>query len=183
MAGVSSFILLKSELVACALLSSIFFMASVSGFLCDWFCSLIVVLSIHMDDQIDGRTLIGSYVCTEKPGEFRWQPGSLTQVCKPFSYIFFSPYTYSLTSASPYSGCFFGVLGCLWGYRQSTIWCAFHHITLAGWCTLLCNRAWTGYSAYFDMLPFLYCQLHSKTDTLLLSNSNRYHYWAFVHGS
>ncbi|XP_040370504.1 midasin isoform X3 [Rosa chinensis] len=37
------------------------------------------VLSIHMDDQIDGRTLIGSYVCTEKPGEFRWQQGSLTQ--------------------------------------------------------------------------------------------------------
>ncbi|ONI15461.1 hypothetical protein PRUPE_3G044200 [Prunus persica] len=37
------------------------------------------VLSIHMDDQIDGRTLIGSYVCTEKPGEFKWQPGSLTQ--------------------------------------------------------------------------------------------------------
>uniref|UniRef100_A0A2P2MUR2 Midasin n=1 Tax=Rhizophora mucronata TaxID=61149 RepID=A0A2P2MUR2_RHIMU len=37
------------------------------------------VLSIHMDDQIDGKTLIGSYVCTEKPGEFRWQPGSLVQ--------------------------------------------------------------------------------------------------------
>ncbi|CAL5443785.1 unnamed protein product [Camellia sinensis] len=37
------------------------------------------VLSIHMDEQIDGKTLIGSYVCTEKPGEFRWQPGSLTQ--------------------------------------------------------------------------------------------------------
>ncbi|KAL5755634.1 hypothetical protein ACOSQ2_020380 [Xanthoceras sorbifolium] len=37
------------------------------------------VLSIHMDDQIDGKTLIGSYVCTEQPGEFRWQPGSLTQ--------------------------------------------------------------------------------------------------------
>ncbi|GMH22037.1 hypothetical protein Nepgr_023880 [Nepenthes gracilis] len=37
------------------------------------------VLSIHMDEQIDGRTLIGSYVCTEDPGEFRWQPGSLTQ--------------------------------------------------------------------------------------------------------
>lgn len=39
------------------------------------------VLSIHMDDQIDGKTLVGSYVCTERPGEFRWQPGSLTQVC------------------------------------------------------------------------------------------------------
>ncbi|XP_048323691.2 midasin isoform X2 [Ziziphus jujuba] len=37
------------------------------------------VLSIHMDDQIDGKTLVGSYVCTERPGEFRWQPGSLTQ--------------------------------------------------------------------------------------------------------
>ncbi|KAF7137371.1 hypothetical protein RHSIM_Rhsim07G0217300 [Rhododendron simsii] len=37
------------------------------------------VLSIHMDEQIDGKTLIGSYVCSEKPGEFRWQPGSLIQ--------------------------------------------------------------------------------------------------------
>ncbi|KAK1434225.1 hypothetical protein QVD17_11144 [Tagetes erecta] len=36
-------------------------------------------LSIHMDEQIDGKTLIGSYVCAEQPGEFRWQPGSLTQ--------------------------------------------------------------------------------------------------------
>ncbi|KAL8154412.1 hypothetical protein V2J09_012172 [Rumex salicifolius] len=37
------------------------------------------VLTIHMDEQIDGRTLVGSYVCTEQPGEFRWQPGSLSQ--------------------------------------------------------------------------------------------------------
>ncbi|KAI4324806.1 hypothetical protein MLD38_030260 [Melastoma candidum] len=37
------------------------------------------VLSIHMDDQLDGKTLIGSYVSAEQPGEFRWQPGSLTQ--------------------------------------------------------------------------------------------------------
>ncbi|KAL2243207.1 UNVERIFIED_CONTAM: Midasin, partial [Sesamum indicum] len=37
------------------------------------------VLAIHMDEQIDGKTLLGSYVCTEQPGEFRWQPGSLTQ--------------------------------------------------------------------------------------------------------
>ncbi|XP_010261987.1 PREDICTED: midasin isoform X2 [Nelumbo nucifera] len=37
------------------------------------------VLFIHMDEQMDGKTLIGSYVCTEQPGEFRWQPGSLTQ--------------------------------------------------------------------------------------------------------
>lgn len=45
------------------------------------FPPFILVLSIHMDDQIDSKTLIGSYVCTEQPGEFRWQPGSLTQVC------------------------------------------------------------------------------------------------------
>ncbi|KAL8480046.1 hypothetical protein ACS0TY_026830 [Phlomoides rotata] len=37
------------------------------------------VLSIHMDEQIDGKTLVGTYVCTEQPGEFRWQAGSLTQ--------------------------------------------------------------------------------------------------------
>ncbi|VFQ98584.1 unnamed protein product [Cuscuta campestris] len=37
------------------------------------------VLSIHMDEQIDGRTLVGTYVCAEQPGEFRWQSGSLTQ--------------------------------------------------------------------------------------------------------
>ncbi|XP_051115352.1 midasin [Andrographis paniculata] len=47
------------------------------------------VLSIHMDDQIDGKTLLGTYVCTEQPGEFRWQPGSLTQaVCNGFWVIF-----------------------------------------------------------------------------------------------
>ncbi|KAJ3682433.1 hypothetical protein LUZ60_015006 [Juncus effusus] len=37
------------------------------------------VLFIHMDDQMDSRTLVGSYVCTERPGEFKWNPGSLTQ--------------------------------------------------------------------------------------------------------
>lgn len=40
-----------------------------------------------MDEQIDGKTLIGSYVCSEQPGEFRWQPGSLTQVCLLALYI------------------------------------------------------------------------------------------------
>uniref|UniRef100_A0A0D9XKA7 Midasin n=1 Tax=Leersia perrieri TaxID=77586 RepID=A0A0D9XKA7_9ORYZ len=47
------------------------------------------VLFIHMDEQMDGRTLIGSYVCTEKPGEFKWAPGSLTQaVIKGFWIVF-----------------------------------------------------------------------------------------------
>ncbi|PVH31778.1 hypothetical protein PAHAL_9G230700 [Panicum hallii] len=47
------------------------------------------VLFIHMDEQMDGRTLIGSYVCTEKPGEFKWAPGSLTQaIVKGFWIVF-----------------------------------------------------------------------------------------------
>ncbi|CAH2065804.1 unnamed protein product [Thlaspi arvense] len=37
------------------------------------------VVFIQMDDQLDGKTLVGTYVCTDQPGEFRWQPGSLTQ--------------------------------------------------------------------------------------------------------
>ncbi|CAN6468645.1 unnamed protein product [Victoria cruziana] len=37
------------------------------------------ILFIYTDDQMDVKTLLGSYVCTETPGEFRWQPGSLSQ--------------------------------------------------------------------------------------------------------
>lgn len=37
-----------------------------------------------MDEQVDGKMLVGTYVCTEQPGEFRWQPGSLTQVSYSF---------------------------------------------------------------------------------------------------
>ncbi|KAL1318551.1 hypothetical protein AAHE18_15G213600 [Arachis hypogaea] len=47
------------------------------------------VLSIQMDDQIDGRTLVGSYVCADRPGEFRWQPGSLTQAVQSGRWIVF----------------------------------------------------------------------------------------------
>ncbi|AET01690.2 midasin [Medicago truncatula] len=47
------------------------------------------VISIQMDDQIDGRTLEGGYVCTDRPGEFRWQPGSLTQAVQNGFWIVF----------------------------------------------------------------------------------------------
>ncbi|KAG7014001.1 Midasin [Cucurbita argyrosperma subsp. argyrosperma] len=47
------------------------------------------VLFIHMDDQIDGKMLIGSYVCAERPGEFRWQPGSLTQAVQNGLWVVF----------------------------------------------------------------------------------------------
>ncbi len=36
------------------------------------------VVAVHVDDQMDGKSLIGSYVCTDTPGEFKWQPGALS---------------------------------------------------------------------------------------------------------
>ncbi|KUF91591.1 hypothetical protein AM588_10003219 [Phytophthora nicotianae] len=36
------------------------------------------MVELHLDDQIDSKTLLGSYVCTDVPGEFAWQPGALT---------------------------------------------------------------------------------------------------------
>ncbi|CAM9456386.1 unnamed protein product, partial [Heterosigma akashiwo] len=36
-------------------------------------------LEIHLDDQTDSKSLFGSYICTDVPGEFTWQPGVLTQ--------------------------------------------------------------------------------------------------------
>eukprot|EP01114_Cavostelium_apophysatum_P009738 TRINITY_DN2299_c0_g1_i6.p1 TRINITY_DN2299_c0_g1~~TRINITY_DN2299_c0_g1_i6.p1 ORF type:complete len:3028 (+),score=822.70 TRINITY_DN2299_c0_g1_i6:117-9200(+) len=37
------------------------------------------LIKIHLGDQADAKVLLGTYVCTEVPGEFRWQPGALTQ--------------------------------------------------------------------------------------------------------
>eukprot|EP00736_Rhodelphis_marinus_P003990 Rmarinus@m.5335 len=39
-------------------------------------------LWLHMDDQIDSKTLLGSHVCTDVPGEFRWQPGALSRAVR-----------------------------------------------------------------------------------------------------
>lgn len=35
---------------------------------------------VHIDDQMDSKTLLGTYLATTTPGEFTWQPGLLTQV-------------------------------------------------------------------------------------------------------
>jgi midasin len=40
------------------------------------------IIKIHLGDQTDSKILIGSYVCTEIPGEFRFQPGALTQAVR-----------------------------------------------------------------------------------------------------
>ena len=38
------------------------------------------MVRVHVDDQMDSKSLLGAYVCTTNPGEFVWQPGPLTQV-------------------------------------------------------------------------------------------------------
>ena len=36
------------------------------------------LLPLYLDDQMDSKTLLGTYVCTDTPGEFKWQDGALT---------------------------------------------------------------------------------------------------------
>ena len=37
------------------------------------------IVVVHMDEQIDSKVLLGTYVCTEGAGEFAWQPGVVSQ--------------------------------------------------------------------------------------------------------
>ncbi|XP_071597429.1 midasin [Heliangelus exortis] len=37
------------------------------------------ILKVQLGDQTDSKTLLGMYRCTDLPGEFVWQPGTLTQ--------------------------------------------------------------------------------------------------------
>lgn len=36
------------------------------------------IIRLQLNDQSDSRALLGSYVCSEVPGEFKWQPGVIT---------------------------------------------------------------------------------------------------------
>ncbi|GBG67612.1 hypothetical protein CBR_g742 [Chara braunii] len=47
------------------------------------------IIKVHLDDQMDSKTLLGSYVCTEVPGEFKWQAGALTQAVSKGIWIVF----------------------------------------------------------------------------------------------
>ncbi|EGG20931.1 type A von Willebrand factor domain-containing protein [Cavenderia fasciculata] len=37
------------------------------------------IIKIHLGDQTDAKVLLGTYVTSDIPGEFKWQPGALTQ--------------------------------------------------------------------------------------------------------
>ncbi|EKX38425.1 hypothetical protein GUITHDRAFT_77201, partial [Guillardia theta CCMP2712] len=45
------------------------------------------LIRIHLDDQMDSKTLLGSYVCTDTPGEFVWKEGALTQAVQQGRWI------------------------------------------------------------------------------------------------
>ena len=38
------------------------------------------MLHVHVDDQMDSKSLLGAYICTSVPGQFSWQPGPLAKV-------------------------------------------------------------------------------------------------------
>lgn len=37
------------------------------------------MIKINLDESFDSKDLLGTYVCTDVPGEFKWQPGALTK--------------------------------------------------------------------------------------------------------
>lgn len=38
------------------------------------------IICINLGDQTDVKVLLGTYICTDTPGEFKWVPGVLTAV-------------------------------------------------------------------------------------------------------
>lgn len=44
-------------------------------------------VKIQLGDQMDGKMLLGTYRCTDVPGEFVWQPGVLTQAVLEGSWL------------------------------------------------------------------------------------------------
>jgi len=41
------------------------------------------LIHLHLDAEMDSKTLLGTYVCSEVPGQFEWRAGALTQVRRP----------------------------------------------------------------------------------------------------
>ncbi|XP_057307926.1 midasin-like isoform X2 [Hydractinia symbiolongicarpus] len=47
------------------------------------------LLKLQLGDQTDSKSLLGTYMCCEQPGTFKWQPGSLTQAVMQGSWVLF----------------------------------------------------------------------------------------------
>eukprot|EP01080_Neovahlkampfia_damariscottae_P007220 gene7221-11536_t len=37
------------------------------------------LIKVHLDESFDNKDLLGTYICTDVPGEFKWQPGALVK--------------------------------------------------------------------------------------------------------
>ncbi|XP_066468783.1 midasin [Tiliqua scincoides] len=53
------------------------------------------VLKVQLGDQTDSKTLLGMYRCTDIPGEFVWQPGTLTQAVSKGHWILLEDIDYA----------------------------------------------------------------------------------------
>ena len=45
------------------------------------------LLEVHVDEETDSKTLIGSYTATDIPGEFAWRPGALTRATRDGQWV------------------------------------------------------------------------------------------------
>nr|XP_020508278.1 midasin [Labrus bergylta] len=60
--------------IGCGKTALVEFMAAVTGHM-----KATEILKVQLGDQTDSKMLLGMYRCTDIPGKFVWQPGSLTQ--------------------------------------------------------------------------------------------------------
>ncbi|GAX24956.1 midasin [Fistulifera solaris] len=48
-----------------------------------------VLLELHVDEETDTKTLIGTYTATDIPGQFEWRPGALTRAVREGRWVLF----------------------------------------------------------------------------------------------
>ncbi|XP_053143364.1 midasin isoform X2 [Hemicordylus capensis] len=90
MAVVSQNAVLLEGPVGCGKTSLVEFLAAVTGR-----TKPPHVLKVQLGDQTDSKTLLGMYRCTDVPGEFVWQPGTLTQAVSKGNWILLEDIDYA----------------------------------------------------------------------------------------
>lgn len=48
-----------------------------------------LLLELHVDEETDTKTLIGTYTATDIPGQFEWRPGALTRAVREGRWVLF----------------------------------------------------------------------------------------------
>ncbi|XP_030578137.1 midasin [Archocentrus centrarchus] len=68
--------------IGCGKTALVEFMAAVTGR-----ANATEILKVQLGDQTDSKVLLGMYRCTDIPGKFTWQPGTLTQAVSSGQWI------------------------------------------------------------------------------------------------